>query len=267
MDRLPVEILVHIISHLAAVSHESNWVHSDGSWINIDGMLGAAALALYATVSRQWQEPVEARTFAQIVLTPERLASPLAAQVLTPDRIRRFVRSVQVHVMLPTYDEEARGRREDDADIAANDAAFTDIVRKVFAFLSSSVDTTTMTEYRPKIRLFMEARCISDTKDWEARQWEYDVGHEPNDIFEARYESSYLDLERSIWDKTDTLPELCCISEFQVQAITGLAIRHFAPRALCLMASKMAGLETIHWSLHDHHNRKEVERRKKLRAG
>ncbi|KAK4034681.1 hypothetical protein C8A01DRAFT_18560 [Parachaetomium inaequale] len=270
MDRLPEEIVDNIISHLAAGSrdgiHENNWVDSDGSWIDNDPAW--AALAPYATVSRRWQEPVEARTFARIILTPERLASPLAAQALTPDRVRRFVRSVQVHVVLPTYDEEARGRREDDADRAANDAAFTEVVRNVFALLSS-VDTAT-DGYRPKIRLSMAARCVSDTKDWEARKWEYNVGHEPNDIFEARYKSSYLDLERSIQDGTDALPELRCISEFQVRSIAGPAphYRHFAPRVVCLMASKMSCLETVDWDLKDDmdHDRRDVERRKKLRA-
>lgn len=240
-------------------------------------------LAQYATVSRSWQEGVEARTFAHLTLTPERLASPLAAQVLTPNRVHRFVRSVEVNTTLPPYNEEARKRVEDKDDKLANNRVFTDIIRKTFTLLSSNTYNTGNAQtqerqlgqgvdppapYRPKIKLSLTASCLSDQQDWQGRQWRSNVSAiSTGDIFEARYESSYLDLSpdtgRTVQDEAEALPELVCISEFQVE---GTARRYFAPRALCLMASRMRGLRSLKLELYDNEKR-DFALRKILRSG
>ncbi|KAJ9134303.1 hypothetical protein NKR23_g10237 [Pleurostoma richardsiae] len=274
MDRLPEEIIANIISHVAG----------DG------GTTPPRVLAPYAAMSRRWQRCVEAMTFAHVTLTPARMASPLAAQALTPDRVCRFVRSVRVDILLPPYDEGARARREVDAEKTEADAVFTGLVRRVFALLSPSrgtdhcggdgrvgqkqreqrpgIDDTT--GHRPQIRLSMTARCVSDTEDMEARRYRRNVGAtSTEDIFEARYEGSYLDLrpraEKSVQDEAEALPELHCVSQFHVEATPGSGCRYFAPRALCLMASRMSGLETVHWELCDNEKR-DVALRRKLRA-
>jgi hypothetical protein len=158
MGRLPAEIMANIISYFVAES--SSHDHGDISGDNSNRL----ALAPYATVSRVWQHRVEAMTFAHINLNPARLASPLAAQALTPDRVRRFVRSIGINVLLPPYDAQARGRPEDEVDRAKNDGVFTDVVRRVFELLAgvpgsqqqqqqkeprAGVDA----DYRPKIQL------------------------------------------------------------------------------------------------------------------
>ncbi|KAL2016831.1 hypothetical protein VTK56DRAFT_2954 [Thermocarpiscus australiensis] len=300
MARLPNEIMANIISHLAA-----GYSRRDGDGDDDSEDSGRFALAPYATVSRGWQQRVEAATFALITLTPARLASPLAAQALTPDRVRRFVCSVHVDVVLPPYDEQARGRREDEADRAVNDGAFTDVVRRAFGLLASpaamadsdaqavipgggrrggddgghEVDDGARqqhqragveADYRPRIRLSMSARCVSDTEDLEARKWRYRVcADRPNDIFDTRYESSYLDLRpaagKSVQDEAEALPELHCIQEFHVEATVRAQPRYFAPRALCLVASRMPGLERVRWELCDNEKR-DVALRKRLRA-
>ncbi|SPQ21982.1 2590eedb-3c64-45a5-97ad-ac6fab2e734d [Thermothielavioides terrestris] len=265
MDRLPEEIIAMIITHLAA--DPPNHHHH--------GNPGAApprttGLAAYAAVSRRWQPRIEALTFAHITLTPARLASPLAARALTPDRVRRLVRSIYLEVLLPPYDEAARRRVEDDAERAANDAVFTDAVLRLFALLAAAGAGE---DYRPKIHLSMAARCESDMEDWEGRHRRRPVSPTaPRDLFERRYESSYLDLRlampgQSAGSEAEALPEVHCILGFGVQRIDSplLHYRHFAPRALCLMASRMSGLEQVYWVLRDKEKR-DVELRKKLRA-
>jgi hypothetical protein len=276
MGHLPNEIIAHIISHLAPKRY------SDGSYAIGSRAHDFPALAPYATVSRAWQQRVEATTFEYITLTPARLASPLAAQALTPDRVRRFVRSVRVEVLLPPYDEQARGRLEDEADRARNDGVFTDVMRMVFRLLAVATATESEeddgykahagvdAEYRPKIRLSLSARCTSDTEDLEARKYRRSVyATRPNDLFERRYESSYLDLRpaagKSVQDEAKALPELHCIQQFHVQASAGPDVRYFAPRALCLVASRMSGLERMQWQLCDNEKR-DVALRRKLRA-
>ncbi|KAK4033620.1 hypothetical protein C8A01DRAFT_39920 [Parachaetomium inaequale] len=192
MGRLPNEIIANIISYLAADIESSS----------------PFTLAPYATVSRAWQQRVEAATFAHIELTPARLASPLAAEALTPDRVRRFVRSVRVDVLLPPYDEQARGRREDEADRARNDGVFTDVVRRVFGLLAAA----TAPASESPAAIGGDGGCVAgdeghDLEDLEAREYERCVSPiRVNDIFEARYESSYLDHSfqtPSILDETD----------------------------------------------------------------
>lgn len=116
MDRLPEEIATNIISHLADGGGDGD----ESSWTTPPRIL-----APFAIVSRQWQQYVEAIIFARVTLTPARLASPLAAQAPTPGRVRRFVRSIRVNVLLPPYDDGARARREGDTERAEADAVFT----------------------------------------------------------------------------------------------------------------------------------------------
>ena len=224
MGRLPAEIIAIINSYFVAEgrSHDSG-DNSDNS--------NNLTLAPYATVSRAWQQRVEATTFAHITLTPARLASSLAAQALTPDRVRRFVRSIHIDLLLPPYGEQARGRREDEADRAMNDGVFTNVVRRLFGLLAAATASESpaataggqggqqqqqragVDVYRPKIRLSMKARCVSDTEGLEARDYRWSVSRSTHtDIFEARYESSYLDLRptarMSVQDEAEALPEL-----------------------------------------------------------
>ena len=277
MGHLPAEIMAKIISYFVAESSRQG--HGDNSSDDIKPL----ALAPYATVSREWQQHVEFMTFAHINLNPARLASPLAAQALTPDRIRRFVRSIGINVLLPPYDEQARERLEDEAARAKNDGVFTEVVRRVFELLAggqggqqqqqqkqrAGVDT----DYRPRIQLSLTVCCVSDAEDIEARKLERDLGR-GSDMLEGRYESSYLDLKpaagKSVEEEAEALPELYCIKGFRVHSTLhfgrlDFTRRYFAPRAFCLMASRMQGLESIHWILYDN-ERRDIALRKKLRA-
>ncbi|ROW02590.1 hypothetical protein VPNG_07854 [Cytospora leucostoma] len=269
MDYLPGEITANIISHLA----------EDG---------GDNRLLQYATVSRRWQQNIEARTFAHVTLTPARLASPLAAQALTPNRVRRFVRSIEAELLLPPYNKEARGRREDANEKREANALFTSFIRQIFTFLAPSPGTEVCSEgdrrqgqqpqqpkgfdimagYRPKIRLSLTACCVSDAEDIMERHFATFRGAS-RDLFRARYESSYIDLlpaaGRSVQDEAEALPELACVSEFHAQGSSGLGSRAFAPRALCLIASRMSGLKAIEWGLSDNEKR-DIALRKTLRT-
>lgn len=273
MDYLPGEITANIISHIAEDGRDNS-------------------LLQYTTVSRRWQQNIEAKTFAHVTLTPARLASPFTAQALTPNRVRRFVRCIEARLLLPPYNKEARGRREDANERREADALFTSFIRQMFALLAPSpgVPSTevcgegdgrqgqqpqqpkgvnTMTGYRPKIRLSLTARCASDTEDIMERQFATYRGAS-GDLFEARYESSYVDLlpaaGRSVQDEAEALPELACVSEVHAQGFSGPRSRAFAPRALCLIASRMSGLKAVDWGLCDKEKR-DIALRTTLRTG
>lgn len=289
MANLPEELIANIISHvlgqqtdgLAAYWHDNGECHRP-------------SLARYAAVSRSWQARIEPRTFAYITLTPARVASPLAVQALSPIRVQHFVRTVKAVVLLPPYAEDARTRREDSEEKLANDRAFTDFIRNIFALLSSPLPAVEqplgnpggdnagdarqqeqqgfgLPAYRPKIKFCMTAGCVSDKEDLAGRRYRKNVkAISTGDIFEARYESSYLDLSpaagRTVRDEAEALPQLLCISDFYVQATQAPGRRLFAPRALCLLASRMPGLNGITWDLCDNEKR-DLALRKGLRAG
>ncbi|KAK3898293.1 hypothetical protein C8A05DRAFT_38121 [Staphylotrichum tortipilum] len=226
------EILANIISYFAA---ECNRHDGSDRFFHFNQDNDCFALAPYAAVSREWQQRIEAVTFVHIILTPARLALPLAAQALTPDRVRRFVRSIRVHVLLPPYDKQARARCEDEADRAANDSVFTNVVRRLFALLAGGQDGGQQQQragddagYRPKICLSITASCVSNAEDMEARRDQWDIyGRLDTDIYEARYESSYLDLRpaagKSVQDEAEALPQLHCINQFRVFATASRA--------------------------------------------
>ena len=274
MTRLPAELIANIISCLAG---EGN--RYDGSdrffVVNKDWKSDCLALAPFAAVSRGWQQRIEAVTFAHIALTPARLASPLAAQALTPDRVRSFVRTIRFDVVLPPYDEQARAQREDEADRATNNGVFTNATRRLFALLADRQGGGQQ-QQQPKICLSITTGCISDAEDMETRLYQWRVsGRLDADIYEARYKSSYIDLRlaagtQSIQDEAEALPQLRCINQFRVfiTASCGRLYstwRPFAPRAICLIASRMPGLERIQWVLSDNEKR-DVALRKSLRA-
>lgn len=277
MDKLPEEIIASIVSYL--VKQQTDGRDNVGSGSSHPRSLGA-----YATIARSWQAPIETKTFAHITLTPARVASPLAAQVLSPSRVHRFVRSVKVVVVLPPYSKDARARREDDEEKLANNKVFTDFIQKVFSLLSAPLppaeqqlqQAVNVMAYRPKIKLSITALCVSDGEDWQERQYRYRIGSHGQDIFEERYKSSYLDLcpaaGNTAWGEGQTLPKLQCVSELEVHASSCEADRlspgHrlFAPRALCLIASRMSGLECINWELCDNEKR-DFALRKTLRSG
>ncbi|KAK7738293.1 hypothetical protein SLS63_002628 [Diaporthe eres] len=189
-------------------------------------------------------------------------------------RVHRFVRSVKVDVLLPPYSEDARTRREDGEEKLANDRAFRDVIRKVFALLSSPFPAAhkaqqqeqqlepgvSPTAWSPKIKLSLTGLCVSDTEDLEERRYRQRVNAiSTGDIFEARYESSYLDFSpaagKTVRDEAEALPELLCVSELDVQATQAPGRRHFAPRVLCLVASRMPGLRSVNWELCDNEKR------------
>lgn len=234
MDRLPFEVMAEIVAHLAV---------ADGPRpkprFNYVPPLPLVLVASYATISRRWQAAVEARTFAELTLTPERIASPVADQALTPNRFRRLVRFVHAKVVLPQHGEAAWLRPENEEEQAANDVVFTDFCRKLFALLSSAsgsplqqarVEPATGTDHdRPWINLSLEAVCPSDTDTLTS--W-------------RRFRGSYLDLRpltpgKTLQDEAGTLAELHSITTFRVwPGLPMMAhLRQFAPRAACLLAS------------------------------
>lgn len=130
MIKLSEEIITHVISHLAEQRTDCGDDQSSGE-------SHSYSLLQNAAMSRSWQGRTKTRNFAHITLTPARVAAPLAAQALSPSRVHRFFRSVQLDVLLPSHSEDARTRHEDVGEKRANDMAFTDVIQNVVALLSS----------------------------------------------------------------------------------------------------------------------------------
>lgn len=130
MVKLSEEIIVQIISRLSEQ-------RTDCSDDQSSGESHSYSLAQNAALPRSWQARTETRNFAHTTLTPGSVASPLSAPALSPIRVHRSVRAVNLDVSLPPYSEDVWARHGDGEEKRASDRAFTDVIRKVFALLSS----------------------------------------------------------------------------------------------------------------------------------
>lgn len=87
-----------------------------------------------ATVSRRWQTAIERQTFRHISLKSTDLDA--FEKIVRGDR-RRFLRSIQYTIVLPTYGKLSCGRFEREPDRLANDNAFTIALHGLFRILRS----------------------------------------------------------------------------------------------------------------------------------
>lgn len=92
------------------------------------------SLAVYATVSEEWRQAVERRTFSKLHLTSFRLAD--SARIVTGPR-RRLVRCIEFDIVLDAYGNEACSEYETPEEQTKNNSDFTEAVKALFSHLST----------------------------------------------------------------------------------------------------------------------------------
>jgi hypothetical protein len=200
----------------------------------------------YATISREWQEYVEEKTFSSLRVLSTQLQD--LHSIMTPRR-QSHVRDMIFEVILPEYDPKAvEGRRETMAAKAANNRAFTNAVLAFFDIL---------TNWKPSkksrgISLRLGITCPSDRAPGK-------VGHTYRRS--SLYKTSMLEFLPEGVDFV--LPPLQVISEFHAGG--GSRSSTVAPKACCDMAAQMPNVSTLEWHLGDNDRRKNPRRRVKAR--
>ncbi|KAK6855586.1 hypothetical protein PG995_007737 [Apiospora arundinis] len=91
----------------------------------------------YVTVCRKWQHQIERFSFNEVLLTRDRMAD---AQNILTRQCLGYVRTIELGIRLPSYDEEARTRLENEEEKRCNNEVFTRTVDEFFSFFEALGD-------------------------------------------------------------------------------------------------------------------------------
>ncbi|KAE9362878.1 hypothetical protein N431DRAFT_565013 [Stipitochalara longipes BDJ] len=249
---MPSEMVTLIASHLIAASETA----PAGQLQTPD------KVAIYATVSKDWQKCIEKHTFSSILLTPARLDE--FDQIIRGPR-RKYVRLIALDVVLDSYDDEACCRYETEEGQQKNNRLFTQTLRRLFLTMSSWEGVQ-----EADLGIYMSVKVYSPSdhsrlgqKEGRARRALRHRTGAAKDIFDRRFDKSYLRLVNTENDgEASALPH-------SVSAITGIEItagylRHMYPASCSLILSQLPRLRTFRAYLWDD-ERKDLDLRKRAR--
>jgi hypothetical protein len=175
-------------------------LHPEGKNIDVVGKENARL----ACISRAWQAVIEEHTFHTITLTQHDIAD--AARIITPSR-QPLVGTVNLHIQLDSYDEEARWRVETAAEQQRNSEVFTAAVRDVFNLLSTWKPTR-----GSNFTLALRVWSPTDVNRLSPEAAEELVQRLPFSPL-CRYERSLI----QFLDDADSLPDLKHVTDLRIQ--------------------------------------------------
>ena len=251
---MPSELVTFIVSHLITPSETA----PAGQFQTPD------KVAIYATVSKDWQKCIERHTFSSIQLTPARLDE--FDQLLRGPR-RKYVRLIALDVVLDSYNDEACCRYETEEDQQKNNRLFIRTLRHLFLTISSWEGVQ---EAELGIHMSVEVYSPSDLsrlgqEEGRARRALKNRIGRANDILDGRFDKSYLRLVNPENDgEAFALPHsVSAITEID---ITAGYLRHMCPASCSLILSKLSGLRAFNGYLWDN-ERKDLALRERARHG
>ncbi|KAM5350393.1 hypothetical protein ACJ41O_006898 [Fusarium nematophilum] len=271
MDRLPRQIITMIVSQ--AVEDIPYDMIEDCYNRPASSRLDPESLSHYAVISRQWQAAVEPFTFKELCLNSDDISEAESKEILTPERLS-YVRKLTVSIEFPlpwkqSPESYPDGVADDVLGHVASEAPnpqpdsfppeergyegmFTSIITSLFRMLhrvpfkkGPSIDV----EFVIPVPEEFHWNCIekSYSMDFELA--------ETAQTESGKRKPLYLDLQL---DEGVELPEVPAISscKFHLESWS----LFFAPRAVCLMASKMTRLKKLELLLSDEEKRDEALR-------
>ena len=205
---------------------------------------GKQGLHKYATVSRSWQLAVEYITFTNLTIKSTDLS--FFTSLIRPGQEHRhdLLKEINFEVVLPLYSDEDRGRRENKLEKAANNEAFSTAIHSLFRSLQRLEDHANNNKRRVERRLSIcrvyspsdRRRCATPVNVLRNRGM--------RDIFERRYENSYLKLSQS-----HELPALIQFRELYLRNDR----RKVEPASHIALAAKMPNIEGLVLPYVDHY--------------
>jgi hypothetical protein len=182
-------------------------------------------LAPYVTVCRDWQAVIERYTFSNLTITLDRI--PKFGEYVQNHR-RRCLRHIDLHVELPTYENDPCQEKEAWQDKLMNNTVFTATFRDLFRILHDWDDGDVVEE---GISLLFSIWSASDLRKsgfelWQRRRWNV------SDIGEKRFSESYIDFlgQDEELKRLDFLQPVYAISSFRTDPLNRRAIM---PAAYC----------------------------------
>jgi hypothetical protein len=215
-------------------------------------------IATYATVSKEWQKSVERHTFSKLQVTPARIEE--FGRAVHGQRLR-YLRHIDLVILLDKYSKAVCGRYETDEDRERNNQIFTQTLQKLFRVMSSwerdnVADlglTLSITAHSP--------RDLSQMGKKGRRNW---IRGSTKDILNRRFDKSYLQFifAGNKGDENFLLDSVSAIKNVQIWCCD----RHIWPAACSTIVSRLPQLESLNVSLFDN-EKKDLELRKRARNG
>ncbi|RMZ10238.1 hypothetical protein D0860_03890 [Hortaea werneckii] len=238
---LPPELLAHIVSYLVP----------------------EGPLSPYASISRDWQYAVEARTFSSLRLETDGLTKFERLVADSHVHRRAAVRSISFTAVLPAYDDIACAQFENEVDKQANNESFSDSIQRLFSALAKCDDVANPrpiklllhAPYSPMDRGHRdhihpirsdkgsEIGLLGQDTDW-TQFWKYKERRKAlGDLYEHRYEHSYLRLLDP--------RKLPAIRRIHFSHAFVNELRYVEPATIVHISRKMPNLQNNHWKFFD----------------
>ncbi|KAL6407116.1 hypothetical protein AUP68_09942 [Ilyonectria robusta] len=215
IDRLPREILSIIFS---LVTEDTPGIKSTTQRVPEN------SLARCASVSHQWQQYIERLTFRNLYVTPHRIASAVADNILIPQRLS-YLRYIQVEF---SFDRRMkRGRRKERGSIIGH--IFEDTVESLFCLLEQA-------PLYPHPFIIVEFAMPIRSIESRIRGPVYGLP-----FAERRTQYPKFDYGK--------LPTLPMVVSFRMRLLSSAIT--IEPGKACLIAHKMPRLETVDWEMYD----------------
>ncbi|PGH16347.1 hypothetical protein AJ79_01889 [Helicocarpus griseus UAMH5409] len=221
MDKFPQEIVSSIVGHLK---------RSD--------------LPSYATISRQWQYAVE-RLILQAVRFESTELSAFEHLFRPSESHRRtLIKSVDLHVVLPTYSDAACGEYEDDCEKEANSQVFSRAIHGLFKIFESLDDEDVRRAGGLELKIDAYSPMDTHRRPDHDRKREATRYGSRKDLWTERYQASFLQLK-----DCEHLPALSNVSELHCSE--SYHTRHIEPASVMALVAKLRNLKRCYLQFYD----------------
>ncbi|KAI1776333.1 hypothetical protein F4818DRAFT_377278 [Hypoxylon cercidicola] len=210
MDRIPLEILQNIVGGL------------DGP------------LARYASVSRAFQQVIEARTFAKIEKNSTEKSLKEFDAVFANARRRYLVSAIWYEVELPNISKKRFKKLQSNVEAAKNNAVYTKAVHALFTRLHQWTDVSEDLDKAPSLRL-----TISSSSPRDNCRPKSPNQHEHDPAWEVRNRFKYIE-----FDGLEVLPSLSCVVEFSHSG------RNLHPNVIAVISKALPRVKKLSWELY-----------------
>ncbi|KAJ0309151.1 hypothetical protein COL5a_001271 [Colletotrichum fioriniae] len=199
------------------------------------------SLADYALVCKEWQAIVERFNFSVLKVTLANLDDFESSMVGSR---RKLVQRINLHVDLPTYDNDPCEKKETWEDKAENNSCFTLAFYRLFDIMHSWTPEETTQE---GIDFSLSISSPSDLRNanfelWQRRRWNI------KDIGEKRFADSWIDFvgQDEEFDRVNRLPAVKVIKSFTVSPQNHRALM---PAAHADIIARLPGLRTASFDI------------------
>jgi hypothetical protein len=234
MENLPQELVNRIVWFSERYPDQDAWCPAIGQ--SYQGQ--PSAFPRLAGLDRRWKEAIETITFRHLVIKSNELDS---LQSIVRGSRRKALRKIGFKPLLPAYSDEACARDESQEDRDANDEAFSEGIRHLFAVLRTWEDEHVQSALAIDI---LPPAAPTDSRIYASARARNQLMHEIHmgrreDIVWDRWRNSCVGFVRR-----GKLPTLRSVRHL---AVRGSEERKLLPCVAPMLAMSLPALTTVEW--------------------